>query len=348
MISPLFTIRPNFVFDKAINWFPGHMAKGLRVISERLSSVDVVVEIPLSSINNKFEDIAKLKDRIIVYNKADLADESAQMSITDAFREYRKQRVIFTDANTDKNVKMIIDFAANKAIKEPEKYPYVTVMVVGMPNVGKSSLINSMRRLGIHKGKAVKTGALPGVTRSVSATSIKVSEDPTVYLIDTPGVMIPHITDPVASLKVALTGGIRDHLSDEEIMADYLLWRLNNFGNFSYVEKFKLSHPTDSIEFLLPEISKRIGALQKYGEYDLNKSAIFFIKQFRNGKYGRYTLDDVSPEGLKTYFTGGGGSDKDIIMSKNQRKKLEWGKVMEKRLNRWKKHGYLTGKGKRS
>ncbi|CAG8691089.1 3747_t:CDS:2, partial [Dentiscutata heterogama] len=308
MISPsLFTIRPSFVFDKAINWFPGHMAKGLRVISERLSSVDVVVEvrdarisfkfliyylnietnskpqyIPLSSINNKFEDIAKLKDRIIVYNKADLADECPQVAITDAFREYRKQRVIFTDANTDKNVKMIINFAANKAIKEPEKYPYVTVMVVGMPNVGKSSLINSMRRLGIHKGKAVKTGALPGVTRSVSATSIKVSEDPTVYLIDTPGVMIPHITDPVASLKVALTGGIRDHLSDEEVMADYLLWRLNNFGNFSYVEKFKLSHPTDSIEVLLPEISKRIGALQKYGEYDLNKSAMFFIKQYRN------------------------------------------------------------------
>ncbi|RIB02146.1 hypothetical protein C2G38_2228645, partial [Gigaspora rosea] len=111
-----------------------------------------------------------------------------------------------------------------------------------------------------------------------------------------------------------------------------------------YVEKFKLSHPTDSIEFLLPEISKRIGALQKYGEYDLNKSAMFFIKQYRNGKYGRYTLDDVSPEGLKAYFTGGDGSDKDVIMSKNQRKKLEWEKVMVKRLNRWKKHGYLTGK----
>ncbi|CAG8734713.1 16797_t:CDS:2 [Dentiscutata erythropus] len=323
MISPsLFTIRPNFVFDKAINWFPGHMAKGLRVISERLSGVDVVVE---------------LKDRIIVYNKADLADESAQAAITNAFREYCKQRVIFTDANTDKNVKMIINFAANKAVKEPEKYPYVTVMVVGMPNVGKSSLINSMRRLGIHKGNAAKTGALPGVTRSVSATSIKVLEDPTVYLIDTPGVMIPHITDPVASLKVALTGGIRDHLSDEEVMADYLLWRLNNFGNFRYLH---------SIEALLPKISKRIGALQKYGEYDLNKSAMFFIKQYRNGKYGRYTLDDVSPEGLKTYFTGGGDSDKDVIMSKNQKKKLEWEKITEKRLNRWKKQGYLTGKGK--
>ncbi|CAG8509308.1 10694_t:CDS:1, partial [Racocetra fulgida] len=112
-----------------------------------------------------------------------------------------------------------------------------------------------------------------------------------------------------------------------------------------YVEKFKLSHPTDSIEVLLPEISKRIGALQKHGEYDLNKSAQFFIKQYRNGKYGRYTLDDVSPEGLKAYFTND-DSDKDTLMSKNQIKKLKWEKVTEKRLNRWKKHGYLTGKGK--
>ncbi|RIA85692.1 P-loop containing nucleoside triphosphate hydrolase protein [Glomus cerebriforme] len=295
--------------------------------------------IPLSSINYKFEQIAGRKDRIIVYNKADLANDGVQQLIIDAFRKYRNQHVIFTNANMDKNVKEIINFAADKHRQNPSKYPFVSVMVVGMPNVGKSSLINSMRRIGVHKGKAAKTGALPGVTRSVAVTSIKVLEDPPVYLVDTPGVMIPHIPDPVSSLKVALTGGIRDHLSEEEVMADYLLWRLNNFGNFSYVEKFKLSGPTDDINFLLPAISKRIGALQKHGEYNLKTAATFFIKQYRNGKYGKYTLDDISIDSLYNYFNDE-NPDKENLLSKNQEKKLLWNKKREKRLERWKRRGY--------
>ncbi|CAI2186418.1 10567_t:CDS:2 [Funneliformis geosporum] len=311
-MSTSFSIRPQFIYDKVINWFPGHMAKGIRIISERLST--------------------------------DLADDSVQQPIIDAFRKHRNQHVIFTNANMDKNVKKIINFAAEKYRQDPSSYPFVTVMVVGMPNVGKSSLINSMRRIGVHKGKAAKTGALPGVTRSVAITSIKVLEDPPVYLIDTPGVMIPHIPDPVSSLKVALTGGIRDHLSSEEVMADYLLWRLNNFGNFSYVEKFKLSGPTDDINFLLPAISKRIGALQKYGEFDLRTAAMFFIKQYRDGKYGKYSLDDVTIDTLNNYFLNENNPDKQILLSKNQEKKLLWEKKKEKRLERWKRQGYPTRK----
>ncbi|RHZ75754.1 hypothetical protein Glove_209g50 [Diversispora epigaea] len=268
--SSLLNIRPNFFYDKVINWFPGHMAKGLRIISEKMSSIDVIVEardarIPISSINKKFEEVANVKERIIVYNKCDLAEESSQDIITKAFEKYRNQKVLFTNANMDRNIKTIINIAANKARENPQKYPFVTVMVVGMPNVGKSSIINSMRRLGVHRGKAARTGANPGITRAVSNTTIKVLENPTVYLIDTPGVMIPHIPDPVCSLKVALTGGIMDHLSDEEVIADYLLWRLNNFSNFGYVEKFKLPGPTDDVNVLLPAVSKRIGALHKQG-----------------------------------------------------------------------------------
>ncbi|CAB4384575.1 unnamed protein product [Rhizophagus irregularis] len=318
-MASIFSIRSQFIYDKIINWFPGHMAKGLRVMSERLSNVDLIVEardarIPLSSINHKFEQIAGRKDRIIVYNKADLADDSVQQPIIDAFKQYRNQHVIFTNANMDKNVKKIIDFAADKHKQDPSRYPFISVMVVGMPNVGKSSLINSMRRIGVRKGKAAKTGALPGVTRSVAVTSIKVLEDPPVYLVDTPGVMIPHLPDPESSLKVALTGGIRDHLSDEVVMADYLLWRLNNFGNFGYVENFKLSGPTDDINFLLPVISKRIGALQKY--------------------------DDITVDSLNNYFVNENNPDKQVLLSKNQEKKLLWNKKREKRLERWKRQGY--------
>ncbi|CAG8504355.1 3543_t:CDS:2 [Ambispora gerdemannii] len=343
----MFQIRPHFAYEKVINWFPGHMAKGLRIISEKLSSnvvrilnYIIIIYIPLSAINLKFEEIAGAKDRVIVYNKTDLADESVQEQIIKSFAKYRpNQRVIFTSANVDKNVKSIIKIAAAKAKEDSIQYSYVTVMVVGMPNVGKSTLINSMRSIGVHKGKAARTGALPGVTRSVAGT-VKVLENPSVYLIDTPGVMIPHISDPINSLKVALTGGIRDHVADLEVMADYLLWRLNQFGNFSYVEKFKLPGPTDDINILLQAIGKRIGALQKGGAVDLNNSAMFFVKQYRQGKYGRYTLDDVSPEGIEAHFT----QVVDPVLSKNQAKKLEWAKKTEKRLERWRKKGLLKGK----
>lgn len=134
-----------------------------------------------------------------------------------------------------------------------EKELTTMVMVVGMPNVGKSSLINSLRRIGVKKGKAAPTGAIPGITRTVAGT-IKVLDSPKVYLIDTPGVMIPHISDPISAIKVALTGrnmsallfghmnradspicflgAISDHLSDEEVIADYLLFQLNQAQDY--------------------------------------------------------------------------------------------------------------------
>ncbi|CAH1763308.1 13378_t:CDS:2 [Entrophospora sp. SA101] len=261
--------------------------------------------IPLSSVNPKFEEIARGKDRIIIYNKSDLADH--------AFKKNVNQNILFTNAIRNKNIKAIIDAAANKVREDPIRYPYVTVMVVGMPNVGKSTIINSMRNIGVHRGKAAKTGASPGVTRNVSATSIKVLEDPLVYLIDTP-----------------------------EIVADYLLWRLNKFGNFSYVENYKLKGNTDDINQLLPSIAKRIGALHKQGEYDLRHAASFFIKQYRDGKFGNYTLDDVETEAINEFFNKQ-KNPKEIPLSKNRMKKLSLEKAKEKKLEKWRKKSFLNG-----
>ncbi|CAJ0916203.1 11611_t:CDS:2 [Entrophospora sp. SA101] len=240
--------------------------------------------IPLSSVNPKFEEIARGKDRIIIYNKSDLADH--------AFKKNVNQNILFTNAIRNKNIKAIIDAAANKVREDPIRYPYVTVMVVG---------------------KAAKTGASPGVTRNVSATSIKVLEDPLVYLIDTP-----------------------------EIVADYLLWRLNKFGNFSYVENYKLKGNTDDINQLLPSIAKRIGALHKQGEYDLRHAASFFIKQYRDGKFGNYTLDDVETEAINEFFNKQ-KNPKEIPLSKNRMKKLSLEKAKEKKLEKWRKKSFLNG-----
>ncbi|KAG9293753.1 hypothetical protein G9A89_019090 [Geosiphon pyriformis] len=330
----MFQIRPQFCYDKVINWFPGHMAKGIRVIGERLLSVDMIVELP---INIKFEELAATKDRLIVYNKADLADVACKQNIINAFQKYLpNQKVMFTSANVDRNVHNIIKVASEKARSDPIQYSSFNVMVFGMPNVGKSTLINSMRSIGVGKGKAARTGANPGITRSVSQT-IKVVENPPVYIIDTPGVMIPHIHDPISSLKVALTGGIIDHAVDVEIMADYLLWRLNTFGRFkAYMERFDMSEPTDDINVLLPAICKRIGALKKGGLLDRHHGANFFIKQYRLGKFGRYTLDDVTKEGIDKHFT----TVIEPVLSKHQVRKLEKAKKDEKRLEKWRKMGY--------
>lgn len=300
-----FIPRSTFAYDRVINWFPGHMAKGLRLISERLNSVDLVVEvrdarIPLSSVNPNFEKVVGRRPRLIVYNKFDLADPSTKRPITEAFAKHAPQTpVVFTSCQTDNNIKAILDHAAKLA----DPIPQVTLMVVGMPNVGKSSLINSLRRVGVGKGKAAATGAQPGITRTVIGT-VKVLEDPTVYLVDTPGVMVPHIADPVRSLKVALTGGIRDHLSDEQVMADYLLYRLNEFGAYGYASWFKLpdNEPTNNMDILLRGVARRIGAVIKGGELDMTMAAKFFLKHYRTGKLGQFTLDDVSPEALETFF----------------------------------------------
>lgn len=279
------------------------MARGIRLISERLNSVDLVVEvrdarIPLSSVNPNFEKVVGKRPRMIVYNKADLAHPSTINPIRQAFAHHAPTTpVSFTSCLTDKNVKSILKYASELA----QPIPQVTLMVVGMPNVGKSSLINALRRKGMNKGKAAITGSQPGVTRKVIGT-VKVLEDPTVYLIDTPGVMVPHIADPVKSLKVALTGGIRDHLSDEQVMADYLLYRLNELGDFSYVDWFKLAGPTNSSLELLEGVARRVGAVVKGGELELTMAAKFFIKQYRAGKLGLHTLDDVSPEALEDFF----------------------------------------------
>ncbi|KAI9317698.1 P-loop containing nucleoside triphosphate hydrolase protein [Dichotomocladium elegans] len=278
------------------------MAKGLRVISERLNNVDLVIEvrdarIPLSSVNPNFERIVGKKHRLIVYNKFDLADPSTKQPVQRALQQLGTP-VMFSSCQNDQDIRGILRYAA--ALADP--IPQLNLMIVGMPNVGKSSLINALRRVGVNKGKAAATGNQPGVTRNVIGT-VKVMEHPAIYLIDTPGVMVPHIADPVRSLRVALTGGIRDHLADEQVMADYLLFELNKRNaSEAYTSFYNMPEPTNDVHTLLHAVAKRIGAVVKGGEYDYTTASKFLLKQYRQGKLGRFTLDDTNPDTLQHFF----------------------------------------------
>ncbi|KAJ1922768.1 Mitochondrial GTPase 1 [Tieghemiomyces parasiticus] len=211
------TFRTAFQIERTFNWFPGHMARGLRDMTAKLQTVDLIIEtrdarLPLSSINPQFEEFAQERNRLIVYNKTDLTTPGTPARIRQALAGVTNAPVVFTNAKTPRTVRSVVSYAA------------------GMPNVGKSALINALRSAGVGRGNAVTTGRRPGVTQRIH-TSVKIHANPPVYVLDTPGLMLPYVSDPLRALKVALTDGMNTEAMEIEIVADYLLYQLNRQHN---------------------------------------------------------------------------------------------------------------------
>ncbi|KAI8320304.1 GTPase [Martensiomyces pterosporus] len=319
-------LRDAFSYEKTINWFPGHMAKGVKQMRDQMRTVDLVVEtrdarIPLSSINPQFEQLMGGKNRLVVYNKADLAPVGIQERVRQELSKYGhlRERILFTDTSINKSVRQVLSAAVDMAKSDPVKYPQFSIMVVGMPNVGKSSLINALRRTGVNRGKAASTGAKPGVTRAVSSR-VKVLESPQVYLVDTPGVMMPHIPDPITAIKVALTGGIKDNIADESVLADYLLFRLNRIDNVDYCSVLGINQPTDDINELVNSLATKIGALRHGGQVDVDKTLQFFLRTYRQGQFGRLCLDDLDETSVEKFWKT---AMEQAPLSRNQGKKAK-------------------------
>ncbi|KAG6478633.1 short integuments 2, mitochondrial-like [Zingiber officinale] len=219
-----------------INWFPGHMAAATRAIRERLRLADLVIEVrdarvPLSSANEDLQQALSSKRRIIALNKKDLANPNIIHRWVQHF-ESGKQDCLSINAHSKSSVSQLLTLVELKLKEVICKEPTLLVLVVGVPNVGKSALINSIHRIATsrfpvqEKVKHATVGPLPGVTKDIAG--YKIANRPSIYVLDTPGVLVPSIPDIETGLRLALTGAIKDSVVGEERIAQYLLAVLNS------------------------------------------------------------------------------------------------------------------------
>ncbi|KAE9585271.1 hypothetical protein Lal_00018319 [Lupinus albus] len=222
----------------AINWFPGHMAAATRAIRHRLKVADLVIEvrdsrIPLSSANSDLQPLLSGKRRVVALNKKDLANPNIMHKWVHYF-ETCKQDCIPINAHSKSSVNKLLELVEFKLKELICREPTLLVMVVGVPNVGKSALINSIHQIAQsrfpvqEKMKRATVGPLPGVTQDIAG--FKIAQKPSIYVLDTPGVLVPSISNIETGLKLALAGSVKDSVVGEERIAQYLLAVLNIRG----------------------------------------------------------------------------------------------------------------------
>ncbi|XP_019646840.1 PREDICTED: mitochondrial ribosome-associated GTPase 1-like [Branchiostoma belcheri] len=311
-VASKFRTRFDYRGYEVAKWFPGHMAKGLNRMRRQLKGVDCVLEvhdarIPTSGRTPRFQETLSVRPHLLVLNKIDLADLSKKNDIEEKLRRQNVEHLTFSSCCSfkDQDVKHIMPKVMDILAASPGFYKEededITLMVIGIPNVGKSSLINAFRRMYLKKGKATPVGKDPGITRSV-LTRIRVSDRPSVFLLDTPGVLSPNIPDVETGFKLALVGAIKDHLVGEDFLADYLLYRLNREKNFRYVEHYKMQEPCDHVLKMLGHVAVQMGKTRKIRmdsgtgavmvhQPNFQLAALQFLRDFRQGTLGPAMLD---------------------------------------------------------
>lgn len=289
------------VFASApIQWYPGHMAKARREITDAAKLVDVIVEIidariPIASRNPVLNEIIGNKPRVIVLNKADLADKSQSKKWIEYFKN-ENIIAIETDSNQGNGIKKVTDaiceLMKDKLEKQQQKGRIggsIKTMIVGIPNVGKSTFINKVA------GKSTtQVGNKPGVTRKNQWVRL----NDVIQLLDTPGVLWPKFENEQIAKHLAYIGTIKDEILDVEELALHLIEELMEHHKKELFERYKIKEDFeyDMSYEIMDEIGRKRGCLVRGGEVDYTKVANIVLDEFRNGKLGLITLEEVKDD----------------------------------------------------
>ncbi|KAH8359238.1 hypothetical protein KR093_005294, partial [Drosophila rubida] len=333
LVNPFRTVFRLPSRNQRINWFPGHMTKGMRQIQQKLRTVDCIVEIhdariPISGRNSQFFETITgkasltpfnfsmmissfigngVKPHILVLNKIDLLGSKHQRAIVKQLQTQQPElrNILFTNCKDQRNhgVHDILPLAT-KLVAESSRFNRAqsaenNIMIIGVPNVGKSSIINVLRNVHLKKRSAARVGAIAGITRAVGER-IKIQETPPVYMIDTPGILQPSVTDDEMGMKLALVGCLPDHIVGEDLIADYLLFWLNKHKRYEYVDKMELQAPNDNISAMLAEYAQKQDLFHRVKQFNGQVEAMTnllaasrkFISFFRTGQLGPINLDE--------------------------------------------------------
>ena len=277
--------------DSHIHWYPGHIAKAERQLKEKLNLCDVVIEvldarIPFSSMYNNIETLLGGKSRLILLNKVDLTDRQELKGFIEVIKNSSSSPVLVTDAKNSKDltniVKTVLDLAepriqaqmAKGLLRRPAR-----VMVVGMPNVGKSSVINKLT-----KSSKTKIGAKAGVTRQQQWVRINKDLD----LLDTPGIIPMRQDNQEVATKLAFVNSVSENAYDNQLVAQELL----NILSKRYESKLRDYYKSNELDLL--SIAKSRNWIKSNAEPDIERTATLILKDFRDGKMGKFILDEIS------------------------------------------------------
>ena len=276
-----------------INWYPGHMKKTIEDIEEKLKLVDFVIEIidsriPYSSRNPLFKDLLKNKKRLLIFNKSDLSDPKLNEEWMEKITDENNFAISYNAMKP--NVNLVVKKSEELMADEIKKYQDkglkkgpLRAMIVGIPNSGKSTFINS-----ISGTKSARTGNRPGVTKTNQWIKIHSK----LHLLDTPGVLWPKFEEKVG-LNLAFTGAIKDEIMDRETLALKLIEKLKNIALDSLEERYKISDIKEMSPLeIMDEIGKNRGALMRGGLIDYEKVSGIILDEFRKGTLGRITLEE--------------------------------------------------------
>jgi len=317
LVSKTFKKSYNFPVKAANTWFPGHMHKGLRQLQRKIRDVDCVIEvhdarIPFSGRNPTLrESVGGARPSILVLNKKDLFPPEERKRVKKQLQmdDPNLSAIFFTnikDRKCEDTPKIIPSIT--KLIRGEGRSQHRTgmfeksLLVVGIPNVGKSSLINRLR--GDHLkvgGRPAAVGATPGWTKAVGER-IRVSDRPLVYVLDTPGISVPYIKNMHDGMKLAACNTLKDEVVGIEYICDYILWWLNSKHMFHYVQYMGLEQPEDNSQVMLAKAAIKADKFRQFRDVskssairkapDTNLMAKKFLEGFRGGHFGLCNLDD--------------------------------------------------------